>query len=934
MNERKLFQIQRNIKKKNIRICRKIKDSKRNIFQKNNNGITLIALVISIIVMLILAGVSLNAVIGDNGIITNAQNATYMQSVAVLEEYLNSYYIGHYEGMQKNENKVIELQNYSESSNWIYSPRKNGYGACDYVVDENGKAYYLINKSALPEDIKNELRGGDTEGKTYREYTLLEDVYGVTSDLKVYYCKNEDEIIGISKEELDLDNPLRVVFDENSKWANLINGGESVTAENIKSINKLSLTGDISEADLKELYNFVSLKELTIKDANIQSLSGIENATRLTDIIVENSTIADYSGLSKLSNIEYIKLDKVASSQVEILFTQNAGAIWKNLNKIEISNCSNLQNIECMDLLANESKISLKELDFSNNNLFSLNGIQNYTNIKEIRVDSNRNLTSLKELANMNNLVNVFAQSCNLGANEVYNTSLENNGKNENEDALVSLVGKNLKNLYLNGNVNLKWISYIKDIKNLTYLELSNCNNIVNEDMALIKEVVLSIPEGRKKIPTKYLSLFNTSNRLNYTGTELKDDSIEIAGLINNKDVEYLSLYGSRELSNSKLNEVLSTTPNIKCLQLYGLTNLTSIDFIRNMPNLVELDLRGTSVTDLSLLESLTEQNKISVKTLVLDNENIQLNTIQKTISNCNQSSQNGFLDDWLRGGILLLKSSLLRQLNTCTEITNFACNGYVGLLDLKGEVFDLSACTNLKTIYLGYPTFSVIVPSNCIKYEQNATRYVPDLSNAVNLANLSLSITNMPQEDFDKLFENAQNLNNLKTIHISSYSSSGRPMFSSLESLNNFSENNVVSSFTLGIYDSNYFNLKSLSGIEKLRNLTKLSMRKTGINSLNGLEGLTKLNSIEITESSITDISALENLKNLSTLNLSNNCLYDDFYKEINGERVNYNTFEILKRLNKNGNLQKINLSNNTGLVNKDSLTEDGAKWSEDSIW
>ena len=74
--------------------------------------------------------------------------------------------------------------------------------------------------------------------------------------------------------------------------------------------------------------------------------------------------------------------------------------------------------------------------------------------------------------------------------------------------------------------------------------------------------------------------------------------------------------------------------------------------------------------------------------------------------------------------------------------------------------------------------------------------------------------------------------------------------------------------------------------------------------------------------------------MKNLSTLNLSNNCLYDDFYKEINGEKVNYNTFEILKRLNKNGNLQKINLSNNTGLVNKDSLTEDGAKWSEDSIW
>ena len=44
---------------------------------KSKNGITLIALVISIIVMLILAGVSLNATIGDNGIITQEQNATY-----------------------------------------------------------------------------------------------------------------------------------------------------------------------------------------------------------------------------------------------------------------------------------------------------------------------------------------------------------------------------------------------------------------------------------------------------------------------------------------------------------------------------------------------------------------------------------------------------------------------------------------------------------------------------------------------------------------------------------------------------------------------------------------------------------------------------------------------------------------------------------------
>ena len=64
--------------------------NERKLFQ---NGITLIALVISIIVMLILAGVSLNATIGDNGIITQAQNATIVQSCADLQDFLNQTYI-------------------------------------------------------------------------------------------------------------------------------------------------------------------------------------------------------------------------------------------------------------------------------------------------------------------------------------------------------------------------------------------------------------------------------------------------------------------------------------------------------------------------------------------------------------------------------------------------------------------------------------------------------------------------------------------------------------------------------------------------------------------------------------------------------------------------------------------------------------------------
>ena len=49
---------------------------------KNNKGITLVALVVTIVVLLILAGVSINLVLGNNGIIAKAQEAKTKQAEA------------------------------------------------------------------------------------------------------------------------------------------------------------------------------------------------------------------------------------------------------------------------------------------------------------------------------------------------------------------------------------------------------------------------------------------------------------------------------------------------------------------------------------------------------------------------------------------------------------------------------------------------------------------------------------------------------------------------------------------------------------------------------------------------------------------------------------------------------------------------------------
>ena len=56
---------------------------------KNNKGITLIALVITIIVLLILAGVSIAMLTGDNGILTQASTSKTNTQVAEVVERVN-----------------------------------------------------------------------------------------------------------------------------------------------------------------------------------------------------------------------------------------------------------------------------------------------------------------------------------------------------------------------------------------------------------------------------------------------------------------------------------------------------------------------------------------------------------------------------------------------------------------------------------------------------------------------------------------------------------------------------------------------------------------------------------------------------------------------------------------------------------------------------
>lgn len=81
--------------------------------KKNKRGITLIALIITIVVLLILAGVSMNAIVGDNGIIRNAQKSKVEAEKAQFIEEAQIVYVES-GGIENKESSSIVLERIKE----------------------------------------------------------------------------------------------------------------------------------------------------------------------------------------------------------------------------------------------------------------------------------------------------------------------------------------------------------------------------------------------------------------------------------------------------------------------------------------------------------------------------------------------------------------------------------------------------------------------------------------------------------------------------------------------------------------------------------------------------------------------------------------------------------------------------------------------------
>ena len=119
--------------------------------EKNNEiGITLIALVITIIVLLILAGVSIAMLTGQNGILTQAQSAKNKTTEAVKDEELD---LARQENLINETLNEIEVEQVTDSNPGVLE--KNG---TEYIINS------IEDLVVFAYDV--------TEGKTYSGETV------------------------------------------------------------------------------------------------------------------------------------------------------------------------------------------------------------------------------------------------------------------------------------------------------------------------------------------------------------------------------------------------------------------------------------------------------------------------------------------------------------------------------------------------------------------------------------------------------------------------------------------------------------------------------------------------------------------------------------------------------------------------------------------
>ena len=609
---------------------------KLKLIRKNNtDGITLIALVITIIVLLILAGVSIATLTGSNGLLTRANDAKIETALGAVKEALK---------LEQGE-KVVDNKNLTPEI--LLSEGK----VSRTVQQGENDTYYM--HYAIKENAYEGMQG---LGKG--NIASLKDVFLIDDNLNVKYIASNGKEYGDNLDDKVLEDETEIRFSSKafSEYISKISG---VTEGEMKfkwMKNQTSLTiTDPNVDSLQDLVFFPNLVNLQIGNdfsgrvaPDIKSLYGIENCTKLTSIMIVNGNDKDYSALRNLKNLRS--------------FYRYGENDYNNIID-SLKFCTNMENLTLQYMqIEDMKKISelknLKSLTLRAGFLEEIEGLENLNNLVQLSLSENKIVdieplsknTSLATLDLSNNkIVDITPLSKNTSLTSLnlkYNTGIDGNRNNYTGERLEALneIGKildrdggeiildvdklslfnNYKILDLT-NQNITSLEVLEGLTQLTSLKLSN-NKITLEDLksqeilrSMTNLIELNLSNNNIKNVTAINSLKNL--RKLYLNSNNDVNLLQIEDIISNLDDFTVSTESFKTIINCDVNKI--TKLNIQN------SGLTEIPDLTKFINLKELNLYGNSIQNYDEISKLSNLKKLNLSHNDLHGKNLNFSELK-----------------------------------------------------------------------------------------------------------------------------------------------------------------------------------------------------------------------------------------------------------------------------------------------------------------
>ena len=253
----------------------------------NKKGITLIALVVTVIVLIILAGVSINAVLGDNGIIKKANQAASVTKEAEVKEAINRTILEFY---LTNDYETLE----------DFLKAKAEDGSIDSVT-KNADGTLTVKKGEYSVTVENKTNssGGSSSGGSTGGETQTPEI--TVGEVKVVANSNGTGSAITDAASVYLGNTLYITFsysitggtttvDKTIPYAVTANGTYTFTVTG--TVNGKSYTKNVSVT----VNQFKDVYELTYSDGIVYMPEGFKIAKGSASTVQGGVVIEDKDG--------------------------------------------------------------------------------------------------------------------------------------------------------------------------------------------------------------------------------------------------------------------------------------------------------------------------------------------------------------------------------------------------------------------------------------------------------------------------------------------------------------------------------------------------------------------------------------------------------------------------------------------------------------